>query len=323
MTVGDFEDKNKQRWAEYERLLDGMEKGKPDAEAGQLPRRFRELCVDLSLAEFRMYGERLTGHLNAQVIRGYEMLYRHRRAGLDKFAAFVAVGFPQTVRREWRLFWLCNAVFWLPFFAVMISAVSDIQWVQAILGANGMASMDQMYGGKEDQIAHLRSAYGSNFMMFCHYIQNNVGIDFRTFAGGMAAGLGTLFFLFFNGVYMGAAAGYVNHAGNPESFWTFVSGHSSLELLGMVVSGMAGMRLGLALLQPGRLPRVRALAEAARQALPLIFGAALMTTLAAVVEGFWSAQLLPSGLKYGVGISGWILLICYFTLAGRRAGHAA
>jgi uncharacterized membrane protein SpoIIM required for sporulation len=322
MTVGDFEDTNKQRWAEYERLVAEVERGKPGPEAGQLPRRFRELCVDLAVAEFRMYGERLTGELNARVIRGYEILYRNRQAGWVKLAEFVAVRFPQTVRREWRLFWLCNAVFWLPFVAVNLSANWDLQWVQAILGADGMAAMDQMYGGRQDQIAHLRAAYGSNFMMFCHYIQNNVGIDFRTFAGGMAAGVGTVLFLLFNGIQMGAAAGYVNQAGNPESFWTFVSGHASFELLGMVVAGMAGMRLGLALVRPGRLPRVRALAEAARQAMPLILGAALLTTLAAVVEGFWSAQLLPSGLKYGVGLGGWLLLLAYFTLAGRRPEHA-
>ena len=323
MTVGDFEDKNQPRWAEYERMLEDLERGCPGPQARQLPRRFRELCADLALAESRMYGERMIEQLNARVIRGYELLYRNRRAGWERLAEFVTVGFPRTLRREWRLFGLCNAVFWLPFFLVMLSANNDIQWVQAILGADGMAAMDQMYGGREDQIAHLREEYGSNFMMFCHYIRNNVGIDFRTFAGGMAAGLGTVFFLLFNGIYMGAAAGYVNHVGNPESFWTFVSGHSSFELLGMVVAGMAGMRLGLALLQPGRLPRVRALAEAAKQSLPLIFGAALLTTLAAMVEGFWSAQLLPSGLKYGVGIAGWVLLLGYFSLAGRRGGDAA
>ena len=160
-------------------------------------------------------------------------------------------------------------------------------------------------------------------MMFCFYIYNNVAIDFRIFAGGMAGGLGTLFFLLFNGLQLGAAAGYVDHACNPESFWTFVAGHSSFELLGMIVAGMAGMRLGLAILRPGRLPRVRALMEASKEALPLIYGAALLTTLAALVEGFWSAQPLPSAVKYSVGIAGWIAHILYFSLAGRRAGRAA
>ncbi len=322
MTVGDFEHRNEARWAEYERLVGELERGKPGEDAATLPRRFRELCVDLSLAEFRLYGERLTARLNGLVIRGYELLYRNRRSGRERVVRFLAVGLPQAVRREWRLWWLCNAVFWLPFFAVMLSAAVDLEWVQAILGADGMAAMDQMYGGREAQIEHLRAEYGANFMMFGYYINHNVGIDLQTFAGGIAGGVGTLFFLLFNGIQMGAAAGYVNQAGNPESFWTFVCGHSSFELLGMVVAGMAGMRLGLALLKPGRLPRPRALTEAAKRALPLIVGAMVMTTLAAAVEGFWSAQLLPSGLKYGVGLTGWVLLALYFTLAGRRVAGA-
>jgi uncharacterized membrane protein SpoIIM required for sporulation len=323
VTSGDFESKNAARWAEYESLVSLLEKGKAGADAEKLPRLFRELSLDLSLAESRMYGSHITQRLNELVIRGYELIYQTRRGSWENVVHFVAVRFPQAVRAESGLFWLCNVVFWLPFLAMMFSAHHDIRWVQAVLGAEGMAGMEQMYGGKEEQLSHLRSEYGSNFMMFCFYIYNNVAIDFRIFAGGMAAGVGTLFFLLFNGLHLGAAAGYVNHACNPESFWSFVAGHSSFELLGMIVSGMAGMRLGLAILRPGRLPRVRALVEASKDALPLIYGAAIMTTLAAVVEGFWSAQDLPSNLKYTVGIVGWVLHIAYFTLAGRRSGHAS
>lgn len=323
MTAGDFEHRNAQRWAEYESLVSLMEKGKAGRDAEQLPRMFRELSLDLSLAESRVYGERITERLNELVIRGYELIYRTRRGSWENVVHFVAVGFPQAVRREWRLFWLCSAVFWLPFFAMMLSANHDIRWIQAVLGPDGMTSMEQMYGGREEQLSHLRSEYGSNFMMFCFYIYNNVAIDFRIFAGGIAGGLGTLFFLVFNGLQLGASAGYVNHACNPESFWSFVAGHSSFELLGMVVSGMAGMRMGLAVLRPGRLPRVRALVEATKESLPLIYGAALLTTLAAFVEGFWSARGIPADWKYVVGIIGWVLHLVYFTFAGRRAGHAA
>jgi uncharacterized membrane protein SpoIIM required for sporulation len=322
VTAGEFEEKNAGRWQEYERLVALVEAGKPAEGAETLPRRFRELCADLSLAEARMYGLRLTERLNALVIRGYKLIYRTRRGTWENIVKFITMDFPQTIRRERKLFWLCNAVFWLPFFALMISAKFDIRWVQAVLGPAGMASMEEMYGGKEQQLVHLRSEYGSNFMMFCFYIYNNVAIDFRIFAGGMLAGLGTLFYLLFNGLQLGASAGYANHACDPEAFWSFVAGHSSYELTGMVVSGMAGMRLGLAILRPGRLPRVRALEEAAKQALPLIYGAALLTTLAAFVEGFWSAQAIPSGWKYAVGIAGWVLLTAYFTLAGRRSAHA-
>ncbi len=324
MTVGEFEHKNQDRWLDYERMVESLEKGRPNEHAHEFPRRFRELCVDLSLAEGRMYGARLTERLNALVIRGYEIIYRTRRAGWRNAAIFAVWDFPRAVRREWRLFWICSAVFWLPFFAMMLSAHHDIAWAQAVLGPEGMNSMDQMYGGgREQQIAHLREEYGSNFMMFCYYIQHNISIDFQIFAGGMLAGLGTLFFLLFNGIFLGAAAGYVNETGDPESFWTFVAGHSSFELLGMVVAGMAGMRMGLAILNPGRLPRVRALAEATKKALPLIYGAASMTFLAACVEGFWSAEPVDAGVKYGVGLAFWVGHILYFLFVGREGRREA
>lgn len=323
MTSGDFQHRNQQRWEEYQRLAGGLEKGAPDPGAGEMPRRFRELCLDLSLAEARMYGAQVTERLNAMVIRGYELIYRKRGSGWRNVAAFLTRGFPQAVRREWRLFWLCNLVFWLPMLLMMISSGHDIRWPQAVLGADGIASMERMYGGQADQIAHLRSEYGSNFRMFCFYIYNNVSIDFRIFAGGMMATLGTLFFLLFNGLHAGAAAGYVNYACNPESFWTFVSGHTPYELMGMIVSGMAGMRLGLAILRPGRLPRVRALVEASRRAMPLIYGAAVLTTMAAVVEGFWSAQEIPAEAKYAFGAIGWLLVAVYFLFAGRGAADEA
>lgn len=323
MTAGDFENKNSARWAEYEALVKSVEQGKPLPGVERLPQRFRELCLDLSLSQARMYGIRLSETLNALVIRGYHLIYREKFGGWQAVVRMAAVTFPQTVRREWRLFWLCSAVFWIPFFALLISAKYDLTWIQSILGSEGMAGMEQMYGSEAGQTAHLRSAYGSNFMMFCFYIYNNVGIDFRIFAGGMTAGLGTLFFLLFNGIQIGASAGYANAACDPQAFWSFVVSHSSFELTGMVIAGMAGMRMGLAILWPGRSPRVRALVEAGKKALPLIYGAAVMTGMAAIVEGFWSAQPIPSAWKYACGAVFWVLHLVYFLLAGRQVRDAA
>ncbi|WP_193210969.1 stage II sporulation protein M [Luteolibacter marinus] len=317
MSPGSFEERRGSEWVELERLISSVEKGKPEEGVDELPRRFREACSDLALARHRMYSGHLIERLNSLVIRGYKLLYRSRRSGWEAVMRFVVAGFPQAVRKEWRLFWLCSALFWLPFFALLASAWWDIDWIRASLGPQEMAAMEQMYGGQEEQLSHLRSEHGSNFMMFGFYIRNNVGIDFQIFAGGIAACLGTIFFLVYNGIHIGAAAGYVHYACNPQSFWTFVAGHSSFELLGMVVAGMAGMRLGLGILKPGRLPRGRAIAEAGKSALPLLYGAGTMTALAAVVEGFWSAQPIPAEVKYGAGATLWVLHIVYFLWMGR------
>jgi len=322
MSPGSFEERRAAEWVELDRLITSVENGKPEPGVEELPKRFREACADLALARHRMYSTQLIDRLNTLVIRGYKLLYRTRRRGWEAVVKFIFAGFPQTVRAEWRLFWLCSALFWVPFFAMMASAWLNIDWIRAVLGPENMAEVESMYGGEEEQISAFREMFGSNFMMFSFYIRNNVGIDFQIFAGGILACLGTIFYLAFNGIYIGAVAGYVHYACNPQSFWTFVAGHSSYELLGMVVAGMAGMRLGLGILNPGRLPRGRAIAEAAKRALPLIYGAASMTALAAVVEGFWSAQRLPAELKYSVGIAGWLLHVAYFLMMGRGSRAA-
>ena len=66
-----------------------------------------------------------------------------------------------------------------------------------------------------------------------------------------------------------------------------------------MLSGVAGMRLGLALIHPGRLSRRHALYAASQRMFPVIVGAALLTVLAAFFEAFWSANgAIPVAVKY-------------------------
>ena len=48
-----------------------------------------------------------------------------------------------------------------------------------------------------------------------------------------------------------------------------------------------------------------------------------MTMLAAVVEGFWSAQPIPPMVKYAVGIVGWLAHAGYFLFVGKGAADEA
>ena len=82
--------------------------------------------------------------------------------------------------------------------------------------------------------------------MFGVYIWNNIGIDFQIFASGLVLGVGSVFTLLFNGVQGGAVMGHLTNLGFVSTFYGFVSGHSSFELMGAALSGAAGLRLGLA-----------------------------------------------------------------------------
>ena len=135
----------------------------------------------------------------------------------------------------------------------------------------------------------------------------------------MAAGVGSAFFLGANGLILGAVSGYLTQVGYHETFWSFVAGHSSLELLAIVLSGAAGFKLGLAIIAPGNQSRRAALVAAAKPAVRIMYGAAVMFFAAALVEAFWS-PITEVGFtaKIAVGVAGWVLLLGYFVFAGRR-----
>ena len=319
----EFEDKNASRWQEYEKAVTQIERSSKKMDVSAFPRMFREVCADLALARHRMYGMPMSDGLNRQVIRGHKLIYRRAGGTWGRLIRLLAVDFPVALRAEWRLMLISTLSFLMPAIAVAVAGFywSDFSWVEAVLGADMMEQLDTMYGDKDSQIANMREQYGSNFMMFCFYIANNIGIDFRIFAGGILACLGSLFFLVYNGVFFGAVIAYIHVACSTEAFYTFVAGHSSFEFIAMLIAGVAGLRVGLGVLHPGRKTIGRSLLDAGKKSLPLIYGASLMTLAAAAIEGFWSAQALPPMVKYVTGITLWVVVIAYLAFAGRKSGR--
>ena len=165
-------------------------------------------------------------------------------------------------------------------------------FVHYLLDPRQISSFHEMYDPANRRVG-MREA-DTNMMMFGYYIWNNVRIGFQTFAGGLLAGVGSAWFLGSNGVIIGAVAGYLTQAGYSETFWSFVAGHSSLELLAIVLSGAAGFKLGMAVIAPGNRSRKAALMAAARPAVRIMYGAAIMFFAAAFVEAFWSPHYRSS-----------------------------
>ncbi|MNO56948.1 hypothetical protein D3C76_474710 [compost metagenome] len=154
--------------------------------------------------------------------------------------------------------------------------------------------------------------------MFGYYIMNNIGIAFQTFASGLLLGVGSLFYLCFNGLLIGAVAGHLTEIGYGDSFWSFVVGHGAFELSAVALAGAAGLKLGWAVLAPGPLTRGEALRSAASISVQLIYGVLVFLILAAFIEAYWSSKTIFSiQLKYAVGIGLWLLVGSYLGLAGR------
>ncbi len=318
-----FITQRKERWVELEQLVGELRKplrARDVAGVEHLPSAYRRVCQDLALAQRRMYGRELSQRLNQLALDGREQLYREPNRTLRQIVDFFARDFPRLVREEARLFWLCALLYVVPLFAWMALGSLRPDLLYAVLDADTLAQMEKSYD-PDGKLARGGRDAGSDALMFGFYIRNNVSIDFQTFAGGLLGGVGTILVLIFNGIFHGAVVGHLINVGYDGTFWPFAIGHGSFELTAMVISGVAGMRLGLALLAPGRMTRGAAMRAAAPRALRILLGAAVMTTIAAFIEGFWSPSDLPTTVKYVVGAGLWALVTAYFLLAGRA--HAA
>ena len=310
----------KQRQSNWNRFQNLVRAKHPSPEEKKLfPEMFREICRDLNLAKERSYGEACIGQLNDLAVAGYHKLYNKKESTLSQVTAFALVGFPQILRAEAKLFWLCAFLFFVPFGVLIACSEAAPEWIDAVISADVASNLESMYGDGRELGRDGSGADDATMFMF--YIYNNVSIDFATFAGGIVFGLGSLFFMIYNGIYLGACTALIHRMGFHDNFYSFTSGHSSFELTALVISGMAGLKLAQGIVAPGQRRRLHALQHNGKVAIQLLCGAAAMTFMAAIIEGFWSPRPLPLNVKYTVGISLWVLLGCYFLFAGRRKGR--
>lgn len=315
MKQAPFESAHAGEWDAFEKYLDQPKQ--PPFDAAEMPARFRRLCQSLALAAERRYSADLVDRLNHLALRGHHALYVNRRRESQQVLDFMLAGFPRLVRQEWRLVAAAALLFFGPLLGLVALLQQFPEFVHYLLAPEQIANFHSMYDPANRRLGMRES--DTNVMMFGFYIWNNVRIGFQTFAGGMLAGVGSAWFLGANGVIIGAVAGYLTQVGYSETFWSFVAGHSSLELLAIVLSGAAGFRLGLAVIAPGNLSRKAALVAAAKPAVRLMYGAAVMFFAAAFVEAFWSPLTeIPFAFKIGIGIAGWVVLLAYFAFAGHR-----
>lgn len=285
-----------------------------------VPGAYRRLCQQLGLARRRGYSPQLVGRLQRLMQRGHDVMYRPPLPRWRAAFEFFMADFPSLVRAEAGVMWASLLLFAVPLVAMFVAIQVRPELIHTVLSLDKVAEMESMY---DKAASKLGRDSGSDLMMFGYYIYNNIGIGLRTFGSGLLAGIGPVFTLAFNGVFIGGVAGHLQAVGLGEPFWRFVAGHSAPELTAIVIAGGAGLRLSLALLAPGRRTRVNALIEDGRRGGKLCLGVFAMLLAAAFVEAFWSSiGWIPASVKYGVGAGMWVLVLLWLWRGGRDR-HAA
>jgi uncharacterized membrane protein SpoIIM required for sporulation len=312
-------------WSELESQLASIMSGRARRD-GREPIRgervaelYRRACEQLALARARNYPRYLLDRLDRITADGHQVIYQRREFGLSRLKHMFLRDFPQAVRALAPYVWVSAGLFLLPMLLFGWLVYQRPELILSVVGASDAAEWEAMYSDAADSIGRTRDA-NTDWTMFGYYIQHNISIAFQCFAAGILYCVGSMFFLVFNGVMIGGVAGYLTERGYSGTFYSFVVTHGAFELTAIVLAGAAGLRLGYALLAPGRQTRLQSLTGAARESMVVIYGVIVMLLIAAAVEAFWSsARWLPLTLKYGVAALCWIGVIAYLTLQGRRA----
>jgi len=280
---------------------------------------YRRACEHLALARARAYPRYILDRLDKLTADAHQVIYQRSEFGLGRIKRAFTVDFPRAVRAHAAYVWMSAALFVVPTLLVGWLVYQRPDLMLSVVDPQTAAQFEEMYSDSADSIGSLRTSE-DDWVMFGYYIWNNISIAFQCFAAGLFGGVGSMFYLIFNGVLMGAVAGYLTERGLSSTFYSFVVTHAAFELTAIVLSGGVGLRLGHSLISPGRNTRLQSLVIAARDCAVILYGITGMLLIAAAIEAFWSSsRWLPLPVKYSVAGVCWLAVFAYFTFQGRRA----
>lgn len=267
----------------------------------------RAVSADLAFARRRFSGDPLVARLEEIIGRSRGLVYASTTRR-DSVVTFLTTGYWRRVReRPWPLA-VAACLLFGPAILTWIWATRDPARAAALVpAAMGAVTQPKTHGAHLGLPLDVRTAFAAQIFT------NNIRVTFVAFAGGITAGFLTAGSLIYNGIIFGVVGGLATGAGQTATFVQLIVPHGALELSCITVGGAAGLRVGWALIDPGRRRRSDALVAEARGAVALALGTALWLVVAGLVEGLITPVGIGVGpaLGLGLGLAGvfWALVI--------------
>jgi uncharacterized membrane protein SpoIIM required for sporulation len=311
-----FIDNRKNAWERLEDLLGLVDstslKRLHREEVRELGRIYRRTASDLAIARAESRDPRLINYLNSLVIRAHGRIYRADAQGGQRIRGFFAREFPRAFRRTWRYTAVSFSVFMLFSVIGFAGSFRDPEFSE-IVGVP--PSFRELY--IETKTHWWENLNEANQVGASYILTNNIQVTIYTFAFGAMFGVGTLFYLAYNGANIASVVALTYRAGFGNDLMTFMVAHGVIELSCVFIAGGAGLLIGSALIMPGDLSRTDALKTRGKDAVRLMMGVAVLLVLAGIIEGFISPAPIDPRIKFGIGAITGVALYSYLLLAGR------
>jgi uncharacterized membrane protein SpoIIM required for sporulation len=281
-------------------------------EVRELGRIYRRTASDLAIARAESRDPRLINYLNSLVIRAHGRIYRAEAHGWKRILLFFTHELPQTFRRTWRYTLLSFSVFTLFAIFGFVGTRYDPEFSELVGVDPAFREMNIETKTRWWESLNEQNQVGASVIM-----TNNIRVTIYTFAFGALLGVGTLFYLAFNGANIASVLALTYRAGFGNDLVTFMVGHGVIELSCIFISGGAGLLIGSAMIMPGNLTRADALKTRGMEAVRLMMGVAVLLVIAGTIEGFISPAPISPRIKYGIAVLTGLALYSYLLFAGR------
>jgi uncharacterized membrane protein SpoIIM required for sporulation len=280
-----FQSTRGDRWRELEDLMRAAG-GKPERlgpeQVRRIGRLYRSTAADLAIARRRFPGDPVVARLERLTVAARQAVYSERTRRLSP-TRFFGTDYWRRVRERPRLLLTAALLLVVPGILGGLWAADDPGAAIGLVPEAFLPTVESP-GGDRGLSPDEKAAFSSEIFT------NNIQVSLLALAAGILLGLGTVFVLIYNGLILGVVFGLTFENGQGEPLVEQVASHGILELSCIVVAAASGLRLGEAILRPGRRKRTESLVEEARGAVETVIGTAPWLVLAGFVEGFVSPE---------------------------------
>jgi uncharacterized membrane protein SpoIIM required for sporulation len=299
---GLFLKKNIDKWKQYQYEA----ASNPDEMAQQ----FTELVNDLGYAKTFYPHSKVTQYLNGLASKIYLGIYRNKREESSRFVRFWKTELPLTVRKYHRELLYSFLIFTSLAIMAAFSAAHDETFVRGVLG-DGYVEMTEDNIAKGDPFGVYKDS--DKTTMFMRIALNNIRVSLVVFVAGIFLSIGTAWFLFQNGIMLGAFQYMFFAKGLGWSSVLVIWIHGTLEISAIIIAGGAGFILGNSILFPGTRKRIDSLKSGAKAGLKLMIGLVPVFIVAAFLEGYVTRySAMPQWLSIAILALSFIFILWYF-----------
>lgn len=302
MREGLFIKKNIEKWKKYE-----YESSRDPDEMAQ---QFTELVNDLGYARTFYPQSKVTQYLNGLASRIYLGIYKNKREERSRLITFWTRELPLVVKKYHRELLYSFLIFTTFALMAAFSTAQDQTFVRGILG-DAYVEMTENNIARGDPFGVYKSS--DRLTMFFTIALNNIKVSFMVFIGGILASLGTIWFLFNNGMMLGSfqAFFFLRDLGWQSILVVWI--HGTLEISAIIIAGGAGFILGNSILFPKTHNRLDSVKKGARDGMKLMIGLVPVFIAAAFLEGFITRySTMPKALSISILLLSFFFITWYF-----------